>query len=311
MTFFEKLVYFPVYSIIKGLSFCPLSLLYVLSDGMAFILHRVARYRLKVVRENLVSSFPEKDEKEILKIERQFYHFITDYAFETIKLLSISKSEMKKRMVIENSDMVNEAVACGRSVVLYLGHYCNWEWVSSLPLWFTPAATSAQVYHHLHSKVMNEIFMKIRTRFHDNNIEMADIMRRLISWKREGKCSVTGLIADQCPKFEIHLFLDFLNHETGVYTGPERIARFLDAEVLFCHLSRPRRGNYNLRFVKITDSPKEIDTFGITRKYFELLEANIREAPQYWLWSHRRWKRTRTDFYKHWGEQSEKMLSHL
>ena len=140
---------------------------------------------------------------------------------------------------------------------------------------------------------------------------MADIMRRLIEWKREGKCSVTGFIADQCPRFEIHLFVDFLHHDTGVYTGPERIAKFLDAEVLFCHLSRPRRGEYRLRYVKMTDQPKKEATFEITRQYFSMLEANIREAPEYWLWSHRRWKRTRADFYAHWGDQADKMLSHL
>lgn len=311
MTFFEKLLYYPIYSLLKGISYCPLRLLYILSDCCAFILHSAVKYRRKVVHDNLATSFPDKNEREIRDIERKFYHFLTDYAFETIKLLSISKTNMKKRMVIENAEMVNDAVARGQSVVLYLGHYCNWEWVSSLPLWFIPEATSAQVYHHLHSKIMNRIFMKIRTRFHDNNIEMADIMRRLIEWKRQGKVSVTGLIADQCPKFEIHLFLDFLNHDTGVYTGPERISRFLDAEVLFCHLSRPKRGEYHLRFIEITSNPKKETTFDITRKYFEMLESNIKEAPQYWLWSHRRWKRTRADFYAHWGEHAEKMLSHL
>lgn len=110
---------------------------------------------------------------------------------------------------------------------------------------------------------------------------------------------------------DIHLFVDFLNHDTGVYTGPERIAKFLDSVVMFVHLSRPRRGYYELRFVEVTDSPKREEMFDITRRYIEMLEDNIREAPQYWLWSHRRWKRTRADFMAYWGDQAAKMLSHL
>ena len=109
----------------------------------------------------------------------------------------------------------------------------------------------------------------------------------------------------------MHLFLDFLHHDTGVYTGPERISRFLDAEVLFCHLSRPRRGLYELKFIPIAHNPKEHPDFEITRRYFALLEDNILEAPQYWLWSHRRWKRTRADFYNFWGDKADKLLSHL
>ena len=136
-------------------------------------------------------------------------------------------------------------------------------------------------------------------------------MRCHIDWKRRGVATVTGYIADQCPKFDMHLFLDFLHHDTGVYTGPERISRFLDAEVLFCHLSRPRRGLYELKFIPIAHNPKEYPDFEITRRYFALLEDNILEAPQYWLWSHRRWKRTRADFYNFWGDKADKLLSHL
>lgn len=312
MSFFEKLLYWFIYGLLRGVSLMPLKVLYIFSDAIAFMLHTVVRYRRKVVRENLVSSFPDKELTEIADIERKFYRFLTDYALETIKLLDMSREEMKRRLIVENPEAVDRAVESGRSVVLYLGHYCNWEWVSSLPLWFTPEATCAQVYHHLHSKVMDKVFMKIRTRFHDNNIEMADIMRRLIEWKRAGKCTVTGLIADQCPKFDTHLYLDFLHHDTGVYTGPERIARFLDAEAMFCHLSRPKRGEYRLRFETVSLQPKEESLFEITREYIRQLEANIKEAPQYWLWSHRRWKRSRADFYAYWGkEQADKMLTHL
>lgn len=311
MKFFDKVQYGLTYGLVRALSFLPLRVLYLISDVAAWLMHSVLRYRRRVVRENLSSSFPEKSEAELAGIERRFYSFLADYAFETVKLLDMKPDEMRRRLRVANPELVNDAMAAGQSVTLLLGHYCNWEWVSSLPLWFPPDRVSAQVYHHLHNKAMDKVFMKIRTRFRSNNIEMADIMRRLIAWRRQGVPTVTGFIADQCPRLEIHLFVDFLNHETGVYTGPERIARFLDSEVLFCHLSRPRRGEYLLTFHRITDQPKSVPTFDITRRYMQMLEQNICEAPEFWLWSHRRWKRTRDDFNEYWGDQAEKMLSHL
>lgn len=307
----ENLLYKLTLGLLRCVAALPLRVMYVMSDCVSWFLHDVIRYRRRVVHSNLVSSFPEKPAAEISEIERKYYSFLTDYAFETIKMLDIDRVWMRGHFEVENPELVDDAMAGGRSVTLLLGHYCNWEWVSSLPAYFSPGAVCAQVYHHLHSRVMDRIFMKIRTRFGSNNIEMADIMRRLIEWKRQGVPTVTGFIADQCPGLDIHLFVNFFNHETGVYTGPERIARFLDSEVLFCHLSRPRRGHYRLRFVPITSTPKKEPVFDVTRKYMEMLESNIREAPQYWLWSHKRWKRTLADFREHWGDQADKMLSHL
>lgn len=306
----ERFLYWLLCGVLKCVSLIPLGVLYLISDLFAGFLHTVIRYRRKVVNANLTSSLPGLSPKEIARVERTFYRFLCDYAFETIKMLSMSEKTMMKRMHVENPEMITDAIADGRNVTLLLGHYCNWEWVSSLPLWFD-RAQGAQVYHHLHNKVMDDIFMKIRTRYHSHNIEMADIMRQLIEWKRAGDLSVTGFIADQCPSLDIHLFVDFLHHDTAVFTGPERIARFLDSRVLFIHLTRPRRGYYSLRFVMITDTPKKEETFSITEKYFTMLQDNIEEAPQYWLWSHRRWKRTRADFMAYWGEHAEKQLSHL
>lgn len=293
------------------LSLLPLRALYVISDGLALLACDVIRYRRRVVRDNLRNAFPEMPDKERRRIERGFYRFLGDYIVETVKMVSMSEKQIRRRVRMEGLEQPCDALRRGRDVTLMLGHYCNWEWVSSLPLHFAPDTVCAQVYHHLHSRAMDEVFMKIRTRFDANNIEMADIMRRLIGWKRQGIPTVTGFIADQCPGLDIHLFVDFLNHDTGVYTGPERIAGFLDSEVLFCHMSRPRRGEYVLKFVPVTSEPKKIPTFDMTRRYFELLEDNIREAPEYWLWSHRRWKRTRADFMEHWGDRAEGMLSRL
>ena len=311
MKFSDRLHYYAVKVPMKALSLLPLRALYGASDVLTFVAHRVMRYRVAVVRKNLESSFPEMPRKELRRIERKFYRFLGDYMMETMKLLSMSEKEMKRRFKVDNAEVIDEAVGRGRSVVLYLGHYCNWEWVSSLPVYFKSDCVPAQVYHHLHSHAMNTLFKEIRTRFGANNIEMDDILRRLVEWKRAGEPTVTGFISDQAPNLDVHLFLDFLNHDTPVFTGPERIAKFLDAEVFYCHLTRPRRGHYELRFDKMTATPKKEETFEITRDYFRRLEDNIREQPELWLWSHKHWKRTREQFLAKWGDKAAAQLSHL
>lgn len=304
--------YYLVYGLLWLISLLPFWLLYIVSDVLAWFVHSVIRYRRRVVRGNLTSSFPWLTDKELRRIERGFYRFLSDYAVETIKICSISNKTMFKRMKMVNLDIANEAMARGRNVSLLLGHYCNWEWVSSVTPHIDPQFVTGQIYHRLESKVMDKVFEKIRTHFKSHNIPMQSALRQVVEWKREGKMSMMGYIADQAPLFEIHLFLDFLNHDTGVYTGPERISRFLNAEVYYAHIRRPKRGYYELEMVPVTLRPNEEPIFSITREYFRLLEENIKEAPEYYLWSHKRWKRPRSAFEEHWGkEKAAEMLTHL
>ncbi len=300
-----------LFHLIKIISYLPFRVLYCFSDALAWLAHDVVGYRRKVVMDNLRSSFPAKSDKELKTISRRFYRFLGDYIVETIKLASMSEKTMRKRLRVENIEAVNEAVRRGQSVSVYLGHYCNWEWVSSLPLHIDKCAQCAQVYHPLTNKAFDRLLFRLRTRFDANNIPMADIMPTLIRWKREGVPSVTGYIADQVPSLNIHLFVDFLNHDTLVYTGPERISKFLGAKAVYAHMSRPRRGYYVLRFIPICENAKKEEIFETSRQYFRLLEENIKEAPQYWLWSHRRWKRTREQFYQYHGAKAADLLTHL
>lgn len=320
----DRLNYIFINAVCLPLSVLPLKVLYIFSDFLAWLAGSVVRYRRRVVRQNLSSSFPDKDEKELRRIEKGFYQFLCDYFFETIKLRTMSDSYMRRHFTVENAEFVDRALAEGRSVTCYVGHYCNWEWASSLPLYFTPGSTCAQIYHPLYNKGADLFFYKLRTRFHAHNLPMKESFQQLIRWKRAGIPSVTGYIADQAPKFSgIHLFLDFLNHDTGVYTGPERIARILDSDVVYFRMSRPERGRYNLEIVPIAyggseERPgstlpllKDMETFEPTRSYFALLQDDIERAPQYWLWSHRRWKRSRAQFMEYLGDKAEAQLRHL
>lgn len=297
--------------LVRLISFLPFRMLYVFSDLLAFIACYVIKYRRKVVISNLTDSFPQKSKKEIDAIAWKFYRFLGDYIVETVKLATMSEKTMRKRLRVKNIDLINEAVDKGQSVSVYLGHYGNWEWVSSLPLHISKNAQCAQIYHPLENKSFDRILYKIRTRFDANNIAMADILPALIKWKKDGIPSVTGYIADQAPGFNIHLFVDFMHHDTGVYTGAERISKFLGARAVYAHISRPRRGYYILRFENITDNAAREPIFETSRRYFELLQKNIEEAPQYWLWSHRRWKRSRKQFNEFHGDRAEEMLTHL
>ncbi len=311
MTLKEKITYLALTTLCGALSLLPLRVLYILSDFLAWLAHSVVKYRVKVVRENLESAFPEKSEKERREIEKKFYHFLGDYFFETVKLFSMSEKFIRRHLKIEGIELIDQAMADGRNASLYMGHYCNWEWISSFPIFLHGHGIAAQIYHPLENKGSDKFFTRLRTRFHAAHIPMNETLQALIKWKREGIPTVTGYIADQAPSLNVHLFVDFLNHETNAYTGPERISRFLNAEVFYLHISRPKRGYYSAKVVPITDKIKEMPIFEPSRIYFQMLEENIREAPQYWLWSHRRWKRTRQMFNDYFGDKAQEQLSHL
>lgn len=288
-------------------------MLYVFSDFLAWLAGDVVKYRRKVVTGNLRSSFPEKSEGEIKAITRGFYRFLADYFVETVKLLSIPADEMRKRIVFENAGEIEQLLKEGKNVSVFLGHYCNWEWISSLPLHIDKGCIAAQIYHPLENKIMDRVFLRLRGRFGAHSIPMASTLRTLLEWRREGKTSVVGYIADQAPGYDgIHLFLDFLHHhDTPVFTGAERISRMFGAAAYYCHVERPKRGYYSCRFVKLADDASKLKTFELTSRYFSMLEAQIEEKPEFWLWSHRRWKRGREGFMAYHGAEAERQLRRL
>ena len=309
----KSILYYIVFSFWFLASLLPLRLLYVFSDLLYYPLYYGVRYRRKVVRNNLVSSFPEKDMKEIIQIEKDFYSFFCDYMVETVKLFSMSKKEMQKRMTFEGTELVTDAFDAGRSCSCYLGHYCNWEWVSSLPIHLGRPEICGQVYHPLESKAFDKLFLYLRGRFGAQSITMDDTFRTVIGWKKSKILNIVGYISDQVPGYEsVHYFADFLHHDTPVFTGTERISKIADTTVVYLDISRPKRGYYLCRFVKIADSLNNHPIFYATEQYFRLLEQTIQRAPQYWLWSHNRWKRTREEFNQLYSEEERaKRLSRL
>lgn len=301
----KNLTYYLSFALWFIISLLPLWVFYRLSDGLYYLVYHVVRYRRRVVYANLRSSFPEKSEAEIERIAKDFYSFFCDYIVETLKFFSMGEKNIRKRMKFEGLGQVKEDFTNGRSVSVYLGHYCNWEWISSLGLHLDEQC--GQIYHPLENATLDRLFLYMRGRFKAQSIKMDDTFLTILKWKKEGRKNIVGYIADQVPGYNnIHYWADFLHHDTPVFTGAERISKIMDTAVYYIDVERPRRGYYVARFIKIADSLNEHPVFFATEQYFRLLEKNIQRAPQYWLWSHKRWKRTREEFNRMFTEEERK-----
>ena len=293
----KKALYYLLYASWYLLSHLPLSALYVLSNFIFFIVFHVLKYRRRTVWVNVVTSFPELEPEEHKDIERKFYRWFCDYLVENIKLMNMKPEEMKQRLVFKNTEAVDQCVNEGQSCAIYLGHLCNWEWITSLPFWVAPEAQCGQLYHPLENKDFDRLLLHIRQRFGSVCIPMNDSLRRILDYKRQGKQTVIGYIADQAPFWwNIHHWCQFLHHDTAVLSGTERIATKLDQAVFYLDVHRVKRGYYEAEFKLITREPRKMEEFQLTDIYFNELEKSIRRQPECYLWTHDRWKRTRERF---------------
>ena len=288
-----------IYSTFYLISLLPFGVLYALSDVAYLLIYRLIGYRRVVVRNNLTTSFPEKNIDEIKDIERKFYHWFCDYFFESIKLLSISNRELNRRLHVLNPEVHEQWFRQGRNTAAFLGHYCNWEWLSRVGKDMNQERRLCLIYDPLHSKPFDYLFLKIRT-YPPTGVPTPkrDILRQLIEWKHQGILSLSGYIADQAPKWKnIHLWIPFLNHpHSPVFTGAERIARKMNNAIYYAKMSRPRRGYYEMEYMLITADPDSMAEDDITRRFFSMLEESIRFHPEFYLWTHNRWKRTKEEF---------------
>ncbi|WP_294586290.1 lysophospholipid acyltransferase family protein [uncultured Phocaeicola sp.] len=296
-----KFVYHILFFLLYLLSLLPMRLLYLLSDGLFFPLFHVVKYRRKVVEKQLDECFPEKSMQERRAIERQFYHFFCDYLVEVIKLFSISKEEMMRRMKFFGIEQVREELKDKKFCFLYLGHYCNWEYIASLSYWL-PEIHCGQIYHRIYNQAFDDLFLKLRGQFGGESILMKDTLRRILTLRGQEKKVMIGFISDQLPKWEnMNHWTTFLNHDTSFFIGAERIAKQVDAALYYVDVERVKRGYYQVTFRLMTLHPKEYPDYELTDQYARLLEKSIRHQPAYWLWTHKRWKRTKEEWVK-WRE---------
>jgi KDO2-lipid IV(A) lauroyltransferase len=285
------------FAVLRLLSRLPLKVHYIFSDIMYLIIYYGVHYRRRVVRKNLTTAFPEKSSKELKRTERQFYHWFCDYLVETFKLATISREEMSRRMVFKGTEEIERCWAEGQSCGVMLGHYCNWEWVSTLPLALSERGLCAELYHPIENEETDLFFLGLRQRFGSVCIPMERALRDIVKYRREGRPLVVGYIADQKPNWRnIYLWMPFLNHNTPVFTGSERIIKRTGQAFFYGDVRRVRRGYYECEFKLIDRHPDQVPDFELTERYMQELEKSIRRDPPYWLWTHDRWSRTKEEF---------------
>ncbi len=267
----------------------PMRFNYILSDILYLVCYYIARYRRKIVRNNLKNSFPEKTEQEIKTIERKFYRHLCDTFIETLYYDRISFEESKRRVRYVNSELPNKYLDEGRPVVVYLGHYNNWEWFVNWSL--STKHRFYAIYKKLTNKAFERFYYNLRGRFGTIPLERADSFRTLMEDNQNGIPTFSAFIFDQTPRIkEIQYWTTFLNQDTAVVVGAEKVARKLNAVVIAAHPRKIKRGYYEVEFVLITEHAKDTVKFQITEKCTKFLEKIIKEKPEYWLWSHKRWK---------------------
>lgn len=285
--FLGQVLYAFVYSVGVVIGWLPDFVWRALACVIYVVIYKLVRYRLKVVRLNLANSFPEKSVGERLKIEKRFYLFLSDVFIESLAVLGVSKKRMEKKMVFKDAEEF-ERVSSERSVIITMAHYGSWEWTS-----FYASRSKCRivpVYHKLESEWAEKLFLKMRMRFGSDPVTMKLVGRKLIGLRNENIGLV--LIADQSPlKTEKNEWTTFLNQDTKFFSGPEVFALKYHMPVYFFDIRCVKRGYYEGVFHKLYDGDSEVPQYHITRAYAERLEHRIKEEPEFWAWSHRRWKR--------------------
>lgn len=278
-----------VLGLLTALAWLPMWALYGISDAAYLLVYYVVRYRRKVVSANLHRVYPQKSEAEIRHITRKFYRHLCDIVVETVKLLHVSDEEMARRVEVHGTELIHEAYNEGHSVVSMLGHYGNWEWVTAASTHFPPQMIACQIYHPLRSQTMDAVMLKLRDRFHSVSIPMKQAVRTLLGYERDGRRFNCGFIADQHPSTRhAKHWAPFMGIETDYMVGGEQIGNHVGARFLYIDVECPRRGHYRLTFKPIVPSNPEEEN-PITREYLRMLETTINRAPQFWLWTHKRW----------------------
>lgn len=285
-----------LYSFIWCFSLLPLRILYLFSDTLYYILFYIIKYRRRVVRMNLQNAFPEKEKEEISRIEKKFYRHLCDVFVEMYRMWHMSPKEMRRRCKFRNPEVIRKYHEQGKSVIGVLGHYGNWEWMASFSLWDSPGCDFYALYKPLHNELLNRMMLKIRSRFGAVLVPKDDILRQIVKSKREGRLFLAGFIGDQTPNVDnLNFWMDFLNQDTPVLIGTEKIARKFDLPVISLHMQRIKRGYYEVKFVDLCEDPKKLALGELTVMHTRMLEQIIRERPELWLWSHKRWKHSREE----------------
>lgn len=281
-----------LYPIFWVLSCLPLPLLYVLSHFIYILLYRIIGYRKNVVRTNLLKSFPDKNIKELVRIETDFYKHLSDLFVEVIKGLSISEKELCKRLVYENPEILHELNKENKPCVVVLTHSGNWEWIALASQLFVDQ-TVLITYKTITDPNFDFLMYKMRSRFSGMPVHMNETLRAISTLNAQNEAFIVALIGDQSPSNlnGVH-WAQFLNQETAFLNGPAKIAKKYHLPLIYLEQRKVKRGYYRARFTHVLDVENQ-DHTELMSDCIAQMEKEIHKQPFTWLWSHRRWKHQR------------------
>lgn len=284
----QLLVYLLAYPFLWLISKLPYRPFYLFSDGVFFLVYHLVGYRKKVVWNNLKLVFPEKDDDELRRIRHSFYHHMCDMFLEMVKTMSLSKEEVKKRYHIVNIGLLQEILK-DKTVLAVCAHYANWEWIISTNNYV--GAKGYAVYQKIGNPYFDRWTKKVRSKWNTVPITTSETPKTMVYNERNGIRSIYGIVSDQSPQaHRANYWSEFMGIKVPIYNGTETLARKLDLAVVFVKVSKVKRGYYQAEFIPITRSGKETEKNEITEQFLQLSEKQIRERPEYYLWTHKRWK---------------------
>ena len=277
------------YLFVYPLSKLPLSFLYLFSSFFALILIHIFSYRKKVILKNIENSFPNLTLKEHQEIANKFYRHFADLLVEGVKNLSICQDELKRRLTVKNPELMNELFSKGKNVILVSGHYNNWEWLISAQNFLFPHQALG-IGMPMTSKFWDHKVNEQRERYGMKVVHAKNYKTEFQNFTE--KPYAVLILSDQAPHNpEKSYWMNFLNQQTPIPFGTEFMANEFDLSVVFFLIRKVKRGYYEIELKQITENPKEMNYGEISESYTELLEHEIIQNPEFWLWSHKRWKR--------------------
>ncbi len=283
------IAYIIIYPLLWLISILPFRLLYAFSDFLYFFIYTVFGYRMNTVKKNLNLVFPDKTDEEKKKIIKVFYHHLCDMMVESIKSMTISEAEMKKRYTFKNLDVIYDLEKENRSIILMIAHYGSWEWIFILQTYIKHKGYA--VYKRLRNKYFDRLVKRIRAKYNSDLITTKETIPTFLRAKVNDESVIGGFASDQSPKAKKALhWNEFMGIKVPMHTGAEMLAKKLDMAVVFFSVKKLKRGYYEATFKTLCTNPNEFENYEITDIFMKLVEKQIYEAPEYYLWTHKRWK---------------------